>query len=301
VISIPRRKKQEVSTKVEQREASSTRRSRSKSRSSKSSVQQVVAAKTTITATAARARRKSKRREIDVESLAEEYFNDLYSYLGLDTLGVERQVAVKIIGEVLSMLYEGASSKPALDAVLKKIRRFRDSVNAVIAKWLLETVKEPTPEQLEFIVTSGGRLVVPEISRLFSIIKKTGRADLLSHLEALWEKYGHPTPVRCPKCGFRAVMPDYSCAVCGYVVSDEYVKRELNFAEKFKEYISRASVAELRDVADLGFVLLGEDGVVNPRYGHKLLAEGKYLYTVYLKQQEISTILEEISQRKLEI
>jgi len=199
------------------------------------------------------------------------------------------------------MLYEGSSSKPTLDAVLKKIKRFREQVNAVIAKWLLENVNNPTPEQLEFIIQYGGQVAVPEIPKLYSLIKKMNREDLLSYLEALWEKYGYPTPVKCPKCGFRAVMPDYSCFVCGSIVSEDYVRRELGFDEKFKIYVQQASVAELRDVMDTGFVLLGEDGVVSPRYRSKLASERKYYYTVYLKRKDVSVILEDISQRKLEI
>ncbi len=199
------------------------------------------------------------------------------------------------------MLYGGLSTKPKLDAVLKKIKRYRDKVSALISVMLLENLKNLNEEQLEFIVQSGGQLIVPEISRLYALLKKIGRNDLISYLEYVWEKYGRPSPVRCPKCGFRAIMPDFTCHICGHVVNEEYVRRELNFKEKFKMYVEQASVAELRDVMELGYVLVGEDGVKSPRYKHKLLFEKKYYYPIYLKRKDIALILEEISKRRIEV
>ena len=247
-------------------------------------------------------RKKSRtKRTVNIDKLAQEYFNELYSYLGLDTIGIPRELAYKIVHEVLDMLYGGLSSKPKLDAVLKKIKRFKEKINSIIALRLLENVKDPTPEQLEFIIQNGGQLIISEISRLYELARKAGREDLISYLEYVWEKYGRPSPVRCPKCGFRAVMPDFTCYICGHVVNEEYVRRELGFDEKFKMYVEQASVAELRDVVELGYVLLGEDGVKSPRYRHKLSFEKKYFYPIYLKRRDVNLILEEILKRKIEI
>ncbi len=171
----------------------------------------------------------------------------------------------------------------------------------VIVNKLLEELADFNDEQLEFIVYNGGRAVVPEISRIYELLKKKGREDLISYLEYVWEKYGNPTPVKCPKCGFRAVVPDYSCLICGYVVSEEYIRKVLGFNEKFKEYVENASAAELRDIAQLGYVLVGENGVFSPRYRHKLVFERKYFYPIYLKAHEYTLIYDELSKRKIEI
>jgi len=246
-------------------------------------------------------RRRSKRKGLDTAKLALSLFSDLRAYLGLDVLKLPGKLEEKIVYEVIDMLYSHVSSKPKLDAVLRKIKRFRDHVNAVIAAKILEEVENPSDEQLEFIVYSGGRAVIPEISKVYSLLKKRGREDLISYLESVWEKYGFPSPVKCPKCGFRAVMPNSSCYVCGYVVTEDYIRKELEFDEKLKAYVEIASVAELKDIADLGYVLVGEEGVFSPRYGYKLSSKGKLLYPVYLKSRDYIVINEAIASRKIEI
>jgi ribosomal protein L37E len=199
------------------------------------------------------------------------------------------------------MLYGGLSSKPQLEAVMRKIKRYRDKVYPVIALRLLENIREPSQDQLEFIIQNGGPSIIGEIDRLYRLAKKMGREDLIGYLSYVWEKYGRPTPVRCPRCGFRAVMPDYTCLVCGYVVSEDYVREQLGFDEKFRIYVEQASVAELRDVLELGYVLVGEDGVVSPRYGFKVVDTRKYYYRIYLKKKDRALVMEAISKRKIEV
>lgn len=246
-------------------------------------------------------RRKARVKGFDIKKLADQVFADLRIYLGLDTLNVPEDLSRKIVFEILDMLYSNISTKPKLDSIIKKIRRYRDKVNMVIAAKMLEELRDFTDEQLEFIVQNGGRLIVSEISNLYRLLKKRGRIDLIEYLKYVWEKYGFPTPISCPKCGFRAITPDYSCQVCGYVVTENYIRRELGFDDKFKMYIKEASVAELKLVVDLGYVLVGEDGVKNPKLKHKLFFEKKIYYPVYLKAHELVLIQEEISQRKIEV
>lgn len=236
-----------------------------------------------------------------MNKLVESFYEELYSYLGLDTLNIPDNLAHKIIYEILDMLYGGLSSKPKLDAVLKKIKRYREKIYGIISYMLLENLKDLSEEQLEFIVYNGGQFLVRDISHLYMLLKKISRNDLITYLEYIWEKYGNPSPIKCPKCGFRAIMPDFTCNICGYVVSEEYIRREIGFDEKFKIYVEQASVAELRDVMDLGYVLVGENGIKSPRYKHKLSFEKKYYYPIYLKRKDVVLIMEEISRRKIEI
>ncbi len=166
----------------------------------------------------------------------------------------------------------------------------------IIAARMLEELKEFTNEQLEFIVYNGGRMIIPEISRLYSILRKRRREDLISYLQYVWEKYGRPAPVKCPRCGFRAIMPDYTCYVCGHVVTESYIRREIGFEEKFKEFLREASVAELRNALEYGFVFVSKDGVKAPR---TRLDPTKIYYQVYLKPSEQAMIREEVSKRKI--
>ncbi|MET1160636.1 MAG: hypothetical protein ABWW65_06720 [Thermoprotei archaeon] len=281
-MTIPRRRKRKTAEKTVEKQGEETG---------------TVAKKTT----GKKSRRKYKVKRLDTHKLASQVYDDVKTFLGLDMLGLPDDISREIVYEVIDTLYGEASSKPKIDAILKKIKRFREHVDYIIASKILERIKEPNDVQLEFLVQSGGRAIIPEISRIYKLIIKRGRRDLLPYLEAIWEKHGFPSPVKCPKCGFRAIMPDFSCYICGYVVTEEYIRKELNFEEKLKTYVESASVAELRDVLELGYVLLSEDGIYSPRYRHKLSFEKKIFYPVSLKSRDRLIISEAMSNRKIEI
>ncbi len=226
--------------------------------------------------------------------------NDISEYLGLDTLGVTDKVKREIVHEVMNIIVTSTSYKPSLETLQKRIDRNRELIYMIISRKILENtpIKKLTNQQLEFIVYNGGRLIIDYIPEIYHELKKRGLDELISYLRYIWEKYGRPTPVECPKCGFRAIMPDYSCYVCGYVVNDEYIREKLGFEEKLKQYISTASVAELRDVIDIGYVLVGENDIRSPR--HRGEAREVY-YPVYLKRKDIQLISEEIAKRKIPV
>jgi len=218
--------------------------------------------------------------------------------LGLDSLGIDEKTQHEIVKEVMHTIITSLSYKPKVDVLIKRISRNRRLINMIIAMKILETVRNPSQDQLEFIISYGDRAIVPEIPRLYKLAKKAGREDLIMLLQSIWEKYGRPSPFECPKCGFRAVMPDYVCYVCGNIVSEKYVREKLGFDEKFEEYIKNASVAELNDVMNIGFVLLSEVDVRSPRY--RVEATRHIYYPIHLLQSDIEKILEEIRGRKQE-
>lgn len=244
---------------------------------------------------------KTSVRKTDVSKIINKWFNELYSYLGLDTLGLNTEQGYRVVSEILDKLYSESSTTPTLDAIIKKIKRHADQVNSMIALYLLTNKSILNDQQLEFVVINGGRVVVEYVSELYKLIKKKNRDDLVNQLMYLWEKYGYVSPVKCPKCGFRSIMPDYSCIICGYVVSEEYVREELDFDNKFKMYIEQASIAELRDVLNIGFVLLSDTGVYSPRYSHKLSYEKKIYFPIYLKSTDASLIYRALLSRETEV
>ncbi|WP_440059859.1 hypothetical protein ACSU1N_01465 [Thermogladius sp. 4427co] len=222
----------------------------------------------------------------------------VYEAVGLSQLGLDEDKARKIVLEVLDYVTQGLSSKPDVETVLRRIKRFRPQVNELISAKLLELSEKPSIEQLEFIVLNGGRAIIGEISRLYKLARDYGREDLVSFLRYNWEKYGIRSPVQCPRCGFYSVMPDYSCYICGAVVSEKYVREQLGFEEKFSEFLKLSSIAELRLSIERGYVLLGEDGVYNPLYKPSKPA---VLFQIYLKPSETARIIEEINSRDLPI
>ncbi|MGC9122070.1 MAG: hypothetical protein ACP5HP_03930, partial [Thermogladius sp.] len=80
------------------------------------------------------------------------YVNDA---LGLSQLGLDEETSKKIVLEVLDFVTQGLSSKPDVDTVLRRIKRFKPQVDELVSAKMLELIKRPTREQLEYIVYSG--------------------------------------------------------------------------------------------------------------------------------------------------
>lgn len=206
-----------------------------------------------------------------------------------------------IVKDIMDAVVTSTSYKPSLDVVLKRIERHKKQLYKIVVYNILEgiPVDKLTDQQLEFVINYGEETLVPYIDELYNTCLKRNREDLVAQLQHIWEKHGRPSPVECPRCGFRAIMPDLSCLVCGYVVKEDYVRNKLDFDTKFNEFIKNASVAELKEILDLGFVILSETDVKNPRERFDPTLE--FCYQIYLKPKDRSLILEEISSRKLPI
>ncbi len=241
-------------------------------------------------------KKKRKKKVLNIDALADKLTKEVSEFLGLDTLALPDSLLQDVVREIMHIVITSTSYKPSTDTILKRINRHSEIVNMIIASKMLEKLKDFTDEQLEFIVYNGKKMIVPEISRLYKILKKKGREDLLSYLQYVWETYGRPSPIRCPKCGFRSIMPDCSCYICGHVVSEKYLKEQLGFESRFKEYVKEASENELEEILDMGLVLVSEDEIRSP----KKRPQGgiKYYYLIYLSTSDISLIRDELAKRR---
>ncbi len=244
-------------------------------------------------------RRKRKVKTIDIGSIADKYFVELSEALGLSVLNLGEKLEREIVRAVLDAIITSSSYKPSLDTLIKRIARHRKKLNKLISAIMLDSIQQLTPEQMEFIISYGEEVVVPYVPELYARARQLGREDLIGFLQYIWEKYGRPTPVQCPRCGFRAITPDLSCYVCGYVVTEDYIRERLEFDTKFREYITAASVAELREIMNIGFVLVSDVEIRSPR--SKIDPSIRTYYPIYLRPSEYSQILEEIHSRDLRI
>ncbi|MEM1532698.1 MAG: hypothetical protein QW369_04660 [Desulfurococcaceae archaeon] len=237
-------------------------------------------------------------RDIVGELLAQ-YFDEVSEALGLKDLVSNEDFQREIVREVLELIVHSTTSKPSIDVLLRRIESNRKSINKLISTKILESTSKFTAEQLNFIISYGEEAVIPFISEIYKELIKSGRIELIDALKYVWEKYGRPTLVQCPKCGFRSVMPDYSCTICGYSVTENYVREQLSFSALFEDYVRTASIAELREVLDAGFVIVSESGLYSPR--SKAVSSLKTFYPIYLVGKEISFIISEMSSREQEI
>lgn len=153
---------------------------------------------------------------------------------------------------------------------------------------------------MEFIAIYGGKIALSEMEKLYKLAVNYSREDIVNSLRHAWNSVGPKGMVTCPKCGFNSISTDKSCLICGAVVSDEYIKSSLDFNEKFELYLKTASVAEINETLQLGYVLLGKKGVYSPR-SHRAKVENPVIYIIYLRQNELSRLVEELTTRDADI
>jgi hypothetical protein len=244
---------------------------------------------------------KKRATSINIDKLLDEVFEQVDSMFALTSdLQLPPEKAREIVKELVENIAAGYSSKPSGEAIVKKIKKNQNIISEYIASKILSESDKLTPSQLEFAIMRGGRAVLSEVDRLYKLATHQGREDLVSLLRHAWNTYGPKGMIECPMCGFNAISPDRNCLTCGATVSEEYVRKTLGFDEKFELYLKTASVAELNELLQLGQVLVGEKGVYSPR-SRKARLENPVVYVVYLKNSEISRIIEEINSRDLPI
>ena len=196
--------------------------------------------------------------KIDPVKLLESMVDDIASRLGLDLLGLSREQLMEALRPVIEGLLEQYSSRPSKDAIISRLVATSRHVYMLVSAYLLEKFDRLTPEQLEFVTSYGEGVAAKYMPRLYREAKRLGREDLIPLLRAVWEKYGSPTPIACPYCGFRAVTPDLVCMVCGRELSEKEVKEAIDFREKLIEFVELYSSREVEEAVEKGYVVVGE-------------------------------------------
>ena len=203
-------------------------------------------------------RRAYRKKVIDIDSLTKSIAGEVASALGLDLLGLSDEELVEVLRPAIEAVVGESSYKPSTDTIISRLRRYYTNIAKIISMQLLRLREKLTPEQLEFIILNGEEVAGLNAPRLYQEILRCKRLDLLGNLRMLWERYGRPTPFTCPKCGFRAITPDLTCIICGSSVSEKELKKSIDFREKLVEFGEEASISEIKEVLEKGYVLMGE-------------------------------------------
>ncbi len=202
--------------------------------------------------------RSKKKWTLDVEAVASEVIPEVASRLGLDYLGLTERELRDVIEPIISSIAEARSTKPSVESLVKRIVAGKQMLYKAIAAKLLER-EELTVDQLEFIVANAPELAGRAAPKLYRIAKAAGADHIIDTLRFLWERYGKPTPVRCPYCGFRAVTPALECIVCGRSVEEEDLKRAIGFEDLLRRFAETADPALVEEVIRRGYVLLDDE------------------------------------------
>ncbi|MCE4602243.1 MAG: hypothetical protein F7C08_00690 [Desulfurococcales archaeon] len=216
----------------------------------------------------------------------------LHQRLGLDYIGVNVEELAGILEPVIEELVEARSTRPKADAIVNRLERGKQLLLKAIAANLLDR-EELTPEQVEFIVANAEELAGRAAPKLYRQAERHGLEHLVDALRYLWERYGNPLPVRCPRCRFSSLTPDLECIVCGARVGEEELKRSIGFKDMLLEYARTADHGILREILAAGFVVL--DGELKPP---SLRPASGYSIVIYLNREEREEVGKLLSEPK---
>jgi hypothetical protein len=214
--------------------------------------------------------KKKVKKEADVNGWLDKNVDELVSALGLEYLGLSRDEYLEILRRPVELLYGSPSTKPDVETIVKRFRRFSENVYPLIAVALLNLKEDLKSEHLDFIVNNIGKAVLEYAPKLYKEAVRLGREDVLPTLRRLWriawiEQHSKTLPVTCPKCLFNSLTKDMYCLVCGSVVTEKQLKEFLDFRELLKNYVNSVSCEELRELTRYDYVLLNNNGIKHPK------------------------------------
>lgn len=210
----------------------------------------------------------TKKRHVDTESWVDKNLDELIDLFNLSLLDLSRDEARSIIVKLVEVL-RGESATIDIDTIKRRVARYAQHVNQLIAQSVLELREELTLTQLEFVVNNIGEAVLGYASRLYREITKHNIASLLDTLKVAWRTYWiqkkYPVvPVECPRCRFNALMPDLGCVVCGFSVTEEELKKHLGFEKLLEDFVKQYNEEDVRKAIVYGYVYLNSLGLKPP-------------------------------------
>lgn len=203
-------------------------------------------------------RRTRSRPRVNPEQVLESIVDELVSRLGLDVLGLNRDEYKEMLRPVIEGILDQYSSRPSREALLSRLEHQAANLYVLASMYVLEKRERLNEDQLEFIVSNAPQVAAKYVSRLYEEAKRLGREDLIPLLRSAWERFGTPSPIPCPRCGFRAVTPDLVCMVCGYELSEREAKEMIDFGERLRELVEFYGPSAAREALTRGYVIVGE-------------------------------------------
>jgi hypothetical protein len=231
--------------------------------------------------------------KVDVEALSRDVAGMLVERLGLDYYGLNAESILDIVQDIVQGIVASRSTKPSAEGIVKNVLRNKDSFLKAVAAKLLERGPPYSVEQLELIVGAAPDLAGRAAPLLYQEARRLGANHIIEALRDLWRRYGRPTPIRCPRCGFYAVTPDLTCIVCGANLSEEEVKKAVGFERLLADFARRSEPSLVMEILRAGYVIL-DDEVKPP----SMKKPGEFGVQLFLTNRE-RRILEEIVRERL--
>lgn len=214
--------------------------------------------------------RSSSRRYVDTESWVEKHLDDLISIFNLNMLELSLDEAKTIAIKLVDIL-RGEASVPDKDSIRRRFGRYTQNMYQIITQLILELREDLLPSQIEFVVNNIGEAVLNYAPKIYREVVKNGREDLLDTLRAAWRTHWTAKrysilPVECPRCRFNSIMPDLSCIVCGSTISEEELKKNLDFEKMLKDFVNLYSEEDVMKTIMYGYVYVNSLGLKPPTH-----------------------------------
>ncbi|MCD6324070.1 MAG: hypothetical protein J7L55_03065 [Desulfurococcales archaeon] len=239
-----------------------------------------------------------KKRQVNIDAWLDKYIMDFVAITGLDMLGLRsKEEYLELLGDILIQLYGSLTSYTNVKTLAKRYARNKKLLDSVIAERLASYLDTFTEEQAEFIVYNIGDSVLNLAPKIYPILRKLERDDLVRVLRSKWANawLRRRTPVlppACPRCGFNSVMPDMTCAVCGNTLSEEELKHFMKFREELTSVLQVLTCVELSKLLNHETVLINGSGIKLPWD-----AKSPVDVEVFLTKEEKKLIKDELMRR----
>ncbi len=206
-----------------------------------------------------------KEKLVDPYELLDEYWKDVVSALGLDLLGLSDEEFKELIKEPFVSAVGEVKTKPKVSTIIGRLNANREALFSVLAAKLttMKEVEKMSDTQLEFVVYYIREAIRGLGPKLYEECVKRNRNDLIDILRTKWSEFGINSPVKCPRCGFQAVMPDYVCYICKYQVPEREVKKQIGMPEVLKEY-AQLDPEGFKEILSSGHFYYTWSGIIPP-------------------------------------
>lgn len=208
------------------------------------------------------------KRYVDTEAWVDRNLDDLIEIFNLNLLELPREDA-KAIALRLTEVLRGEAATIDKDTIRRRFTRYIQQMYQLIAQSILELRDELTCLQLEFVVNNIGEAVLGYAPRLYREAMRHDREDLLLSLRTTWRTYWvskrYPIlPVECPRCKFNSLMPDLGCIICGASITEEEIKKHVNFDKLLQDFVKQWNEEDVKKAVIYGYVYLNSLGIKPP-------------------------------------
>lgn len=215
--------------------------------------------------------------------------NEIVSRFGLDLIGLNSNDIRSLVEEIINSIAESRVTKPSEESLIKKFINMKDQFMKSIAARLVENDEINSRERLEFVITYYPELAGRATPKLYQLAKKFNAIDLIDNLRQLWNTYGKPTPIRCPVCGFNSVTPDLVCVICGSILDEKDIKKDIDFKNQVLKLKSVYSKKLIEEIINSGYVIF--DGEIKPP---SLQEKDKISIVLHLSKDEKEALLKNL-------